>query len=109
VELSEGVFVSSLETDDFAADPDVPGTAVHVLFDRAGQSAGLSRVEDAGPPIVWTLPSREVVLIVEGAARIEIKNGPTLELGVGDMASIPAGAETTWHLTVPFKEFWVLG
>jgi uncharacterized cupin superfamily protein len=60
-------------------------------------------------PIVWTIPSREVVLVLEGAARIEIKDGPTLDLKVGDMASIPAGAETTWHLTVPFKEFWVLG
>jgi uncharacterized cupin superfamily protein len=44
----------------------------------------------------------------EGAARIEINDGPTLQLGIGDVASIPAGAETTWHLTVPFREFWVL-
>ena len=34
--------------------------------------------------------------------------GPTLELRPGVMASIPGGTETTWHLTPPFKEFWVI-
>ena len=33
---------------------------------------------------------------------------PVLELTAGDMASLPAGACTTWHLTTPFKEFWVI-
>jgi uncharacterized cupin superfamily protein len=108
VESSDGVFVSSLTTEEFETDPDVPGTEVHVVHDGAGSSVGLSRVSVAGDPIVWTLPSREVILVVEGAARIEIKGGPTLHLGVGDIASLPAGAETTWHLTVPFKELWVL-
>jgi uncharacterized cupin superfamily protein len=26
----------------------------------------------------------------------------------GDIASLPAGTETTWHITAPFREFWVL-
>ena len=26
----------------------------------------------------------------------------------GDMASLPKGAVTRWHLTLPFKEMWVL-
>jgi uncharacterized cupin superfamily protein len=47
-------------------------------------------------------------LVLEGAARIEIEGGPVLELAVGDLASLPAGARTTWHLTTPFKEFWVI-
>jgi uncharacterized cupin superfamily protein len=45
---------------------------------------------------------------LEGAARIEIDDGPVLELGAGDIASLPAGARTTWHLTTPFREFWVI-
>jgi uncharacterized cupin superfamily protein len=109
VELGDGIFVSSLATQDFAPDPDVPGTEQHILFERGQLSAGLSRVSAAAEPVVWTLPNREVILVVEGAARIDIKDGPTIQLGVGDMASLPKGAETTWHLTVPFKEFWVLG
>jgi len=26
----------------------------------------------------------------------------------GDLASLPAGLETTWHITPPFTELWVL-
>jgi uncharacterized cupin superfamily protein len=48
------------------------------------------------------------LLVLEGTAHIEITDGPTLELHAGDMATLPAGAETTWHLSAPFKEFWVL-
>ena len=44
-----------------------------------------------------------------GEARVEITGGPTLELRPGVLASIPAGTETTWHVTPPFKEFWVIG
>jgi uncharacterized cupin superfamily protein len=109
MEMSDGVFVSNVAAQEYEADPDVPGTEVHVLYDTAGFSAGLSRATTAGDPIFWTIPTREVILVLKGAARIEIKNGPTLELGVGDIASLPAGAETTWHLTTPFKEFWALG
>ena len=46
---------------------------------------------------------------LEGAATIEIEGGPTLEVKEGDLFSIPEGASTTWHLSKPFREFWVLG
>jgi uncharacterized cupin superfamily protein len=49
-----------------------------------------------------------VVLVLEGEARIEIQDGPVLELKAGDMACLPKGAATAWHLTLPFKEKWVL-
>ena len=62
------VFVSSVTTEEFEPDPDVPGTEQHVLFDRDGLSAGLSRVVTAGAPIQWTLPAREFIHVVEGAA-----------------------------------------
>jgi len=55
------------------------------------------------------VPAREVILVLEGAATIEIDDGPTLELKVGDIASMPEGAVTTWHLTPGFKELWVIG
>lgn len=28
--------------------------------------------------------------------------------GLSRFASLPAGASTTWHLTTPFKELWVI-
>jgi uncharacterized cupin superfamily protein len=40
--------------------------------------------------------------------RIEMAEGQPMELGVGDMFSLPPGVETTWHITAPFKEMWVL-
>ena len=55
-----------------------------------------------------TLEERETALVLEGAATIEIEGGPTLEVKEGDLFSIPEGASTTWHLTKPFREFWVL-
>ena len=57
----------------------------------------------------WTLPERETVVVLEGAARIEIEGGPTLELSVGDMASLPKGAVTTWQMTLPYREIWFFG
>jgi uncharacterized cupin superfamily protein len=37
-----------------------------------------------------------------------LETAACLELGVGDMFSLPPGIETTWHITPPFKEMWVL-
>ncbi len=109
MDFGGGVFVSRVATEHFSPDPDVPGTEQHVLYQDADLSAGMSRVTSAGDPIIWTLPKREVLLVLEGTARIEIQDGPTLHLGIGDMATLPSGATTTWHVTAPFREFWVLG
>ena len=53
-------------------------------------------------------PAVQVLVVLEGEARIEISGGPTLELKTGDMAALPKGVATRWHLTLPFKEMWVL-
>lgn len=82
----------------------------HVLASpRETAYAGVSRFLTNSDPGPWTLPERETVLVLEGAARIEIHGGPTLELKVGDMASFPKGAVTTWHMTQPFREIWFFG
>jgi len=39
--------------------------------------------------------------------RIEVEGGPTLDLEVGDMASMPQGAVTTWHPSPDFEEIWI--
>jgi uncharacterized cupin superfamily protein len=104
---SPGVFVSNLSTSDWEPDPDVPGL-MHVLCSTGGVEAGLTRVDQVDGPIQWTPPTREVLLVLEGRARIELPGAPALDLGPGDMASLPKGAVTTWYLTTPFREFWVL-
>ena len=84
---------------------------MHVLCADVGLDAGMSRFAGAMPsePVVYTPPSRETLLVLEGEARVEITGGPALELCPGVLASMPGGAETTWHITPPFKEFWVIG
>jgi quercetin dioxygenase-like cupin family protein len=111
MELDPGVFVSNVETDEWRADPEIGGGAEeHVLFEADALRAGLSRFSaDAETDLpVWTLPATEVLMVLEGEARIEIEGGPQLELKTGDIACLPKGAVTTWHLTLPFKEMWVL-
>jgi ethanolamine utilization protein EutQ (cupin superfamily) len=107
MERQPGVFVTSLSTDAWEADPDVGGL-MHVLCDVPGLQAGFTRYDIAPPPVRWTPPQRETFMILEGAARIEIADGVTLNLEAGGVATLPAGTQTTWHITAPFREFWVL-
>lgn len=103
-----GVFVSNVTTGDWEPDPETGGE-MHVLFEGESAYVGMSRFLDVAEVGPLTLPVRESLLILEGAARIDIEGGPTLELKVGDMASIPEAATVTFHLTLPFKEVWFFG
>jgi uncharacterized cupin superfamily protein len=105
MELGSEIFVSNVATGEWKPDPEVGGE-MHVLVERSDAFAGMSRFVHTDVVGPWTLPERETLLILEGAAHIEIAGGPTLDLRVGDMASLPKGAVTTWHLTLPFREFW---
>jgi len=111
MEIHPGVFVSSTSTEDWQADPEIGGGAEeHVLMDNGAMRAGMSRFTsdaDREPP-PWVLPQTQILLVLEGGARIEIEGGPTLELEPGDMAALPRGAVTRWQLTLPFEELWVL-
>ena len=108
MEVHPGIHVSNVGTGPWTPDPEVGGE-MSVLVERADAFAGMSRFTEVDLVGPWTLPARETILILEGAARIEIAGGPTLELRVGDMASLPQGAVTTRHLTLPFKELWFFG
>jgi uncharacterized cupin superfamily protein len=108
MEVHPGVFTSSTTTEDWEPDPEVPGTEMHVLVESGGVSAGMTRMLQAAEPIEWTPPQRETIHVLEGSVRIEIADGPTLELGPGDLASLAPGVATTWHVQVPFQELWVI-
>lgn len=103
-----GVFVSRQDTDEWESDPEVPGSMMHELVHADGVDAGMSRFTEVDGPVTWTPEQREVAIILEGSVRIEIDGGGSLELGVGDLFSLPPGLETTWHVTTPFKEMFVL-
>jgi quercetin dioxygenase-like cupin family protein len=108
MEPHPGVFVSKASTDDWQSDPDVPGSQVHELVRADGLWAGLTRFASVDRPVPWTPEQREIVMILVGSVRIEMAEGQPMEFGVGDMFSLPPGVETTWHITAPFKEMWVL-
>jgi uncharacterized cupin superfamily protein len=108
MEMHPGVFMSKASTDDWQSDPDVPGSQMHELVRADGVWAGVTRFVSVDGPVPWTPEQRDVVMILEGSVRIEMAEGEPMELGVGDMISLPPGVETTWHMTTPFKEMWVL-
>ena len=104
-----GVFVSKVSTGEWEPDPDVPGSDMHELVHVGNVWAGLTRFTTVDGPVAWTPPQRETIHIIEGKVRIEIVGGVTLELEPGDIGSLPAGLETVWHITPPFKEMWIFG
>jgi uncharacterized cupin superfamily protein len=106
--LDQDVLVSSAPDDRWEPDPDVGGE-MNTLYRDGSTEAGLSRFLEPVEPITWTLPARETFYVLRGSARIEIEGADALEVKVGDMATIPKGAVTTWHLTTPFLDFYVLG
>jgi hypothetical protein len=66
--LYPGVFVSSVSAETWEPDPEVGGD-MHVLCSSDGTESGLSPFTEPTDPITWTLPGRETILILEGAAR----------------------------------------
>lgn len=109
MEAHPGVFVSKVTTEEWEPDPDVPGSDFHELVHDGNVWAGLTRFDSVEGPATWTPDQRETVHILEGKVRIQIADGPTLELGPGDVASFPPGLEMVWDVSTPFKEFWVFG
>lgn len=108
MEPHPGVFITNTATDEWKSDPEVPGSVMHELVHADGLQAGMTRFTEVDGPVPWTPQTREVALILEGSVRIELPDGGTLELEAGHLFSLPPGLETTWHITTPFKEMWVL-
>ncbi len=98
------------DVEDWEPDTDPPGE-VHVLVDSDHIQAGFWRPAPGvtPEPIAWSPPTREVIVVLRGEARIQTEDGPTLELRGGSAASLPSGAKATWRCTPDFVEFWVLG
>jgi uncharacterized cupin superfamily protein len=108
MELHPGVFGVKASTGAWEPDPEVPGSEMQELVRADGVWAGLTRFAGVDGPVPWTPERREVALVLEGSVRIEVAAGGVLELGVGDLFSLPPGVETTWHIKTPFMEAWVL-
>jgi len=108
MEPHPGVFCSNVRTGEWEPDPEVPGSEMHEIVHADGVWAGLTRFTAVEGPAPWTPSQRETIHVLEGEVTIEIAGGPALTLRPGDLASLPAGLETIWHITPPFTELWVL-
>ena len=50
----------------------------------------------------------EVFVVLSGRATVEVADGPTLELGPGDVGLLPAGARTTWTVHETLRKIYVV-
>ena len=108
MEIKPGMHVARGSTSDWMDDPEVPGSSMHELVHDGPIWAGMTRIDDAPEPMPWTPQQREVFVVLEGSVRVEFEDGDDVTLEVGDVGTIPAGMPTTWHVSTPFKEAWVL-
>jgi len=105
-DLGGGIHATRVDAEEFEFDPD-PGGFTHLLFDEGGASAGLWKPEPGRVYEDHIVPSRETILVLAGSVIIEVQDGPTLQLLVGDVATFPAGTVSTWRPSPGFKELWL--
>lgn len=55
-------------------------------------------VWEHGPGVSTDVEVDEIFVVVSGRATIEVEDGPTLEVGPGDVGILEAGARTTWRV-----------
>jgi uncharacterized cupin superfamily protein len=109
VEVSDGVWTTKSGEERFEPDPEVGGS-VHVLRDDYAVQAGIWAAPPPGDELnteAFAFPHDETIYVLTGSVRIDIENGPTLELGPGDMASFRKGIRSVWNPSPDFTEFWV--
>jgi len=46
----------------------------------------------------------ELFVVIEGRATIEVTDGPTIEVGPGDVCILERGARTTWTIHEPLRK-----
>jgi len=110
MEVHPGVFTSDTDAEDWEPLAEVPGSEFHALVESDGYEAGMWRIPGEGSMTFrWSAPARDTFVVLEGKARIEIDDGPTLDVKPGSMVSLPADVEATWHVTLPYKDIYVIG
>ncbi|MCD0448902.1 cupin domain-containing protein [Actinocorallia sp. API 0066] len=75
--------------------PAEDGTASTTLHSAGNVDRGIWEI---GPGTVTDVEADELFVVIEGRATIKIEDGPTLEVGPGDVCVFDKGARTTWHV-----------
>jgi len=56
----------------------------------------------------YTFEADETIYVIEGRVTVSLDHGDSVTLGPGQIASFPSGAQATWQITEPLREFFVL-
>jgi uncharacterized cupin superfamily protein len=109
-DIGQGIYLSRTDTQEWEPDDEVGGAA-HMLFDESDVSkVGLWRADEGeprGPSDPVVLPARETIVVLEGAVRVGVDGTTDLDLGPGDMASLPEGSSVVWDADPGCKVIWV--
>ena len=70
-----------------------PRTASLVLHEGDGIERGIWEIT---PGVVTDVEADELFVVLSGRATIEFQDGPTLEVGPGDVVVLPESAVTRW-------------
>jgi hypothetical protein len=89
-----------------------PRTAGLVLHEQPAAGPGGRTVErgiwEITPGVVTDVEADEMFVVLSGRATIQIQDGPTLEVGPGDMAVVPEGAVTRWTVHETLRKVYQL-
>jgi uncharacterized cupin superfamily protein len=86
-----------------------PRTAGLVLDEQAGAERTVERgIWEITPGVVTDVEADEMFVVLSGRATIEIQDGPTLEVGPGDVAVLPEGAVTRWTVHETLRKVYQL-
>lgn len=86
-----------------------PRTASVVLHEQAGAERTVERgIWEISPGVVTDVEADEMFVVLSGRATIEIQDGPTLEVGPGDVAVLPEGAVTRWTVHETLRKVYQL-
>ncbi len=60
------------------------------------------------PGVVTDTESDELFVVISGRATIEVENGPTLDIGPGDLAVLREGDRTTWTVHETLRKAYAI-
>ncbi|MFJ8079450.1 cupin domain-containing protein [Streptomyces sp. NPDC096205] len=84
--------------------PEVTGKVVWESADGK-QLRGIWQIT---PGVVTDTEADELFVVISGRATVEVDNGPTLEVGPGDMAILRAGDRTTWTVHETLRKAYAI-
>ena len=99
---------TDLEVDDLdpatvvSGDPEVRVLALH---DSDALAVG---VWQHSTGVSTDVEADEIFVVLSGRATVEVADGPTLEIGAGDVGLLPAGARTTWTVHETLRKVYVV-